>query len=153
MELDFSSKIKGLTSYKRLYIDIINETMSVLNLSFKPILSVSIIDEELIHEINRDYRNVDRVTDVISFAFLDGVNNKEQLFKVDEFLDLGEIYICYEKAKQQALEYGHSLKREMAFLFTHGFLHLLGYDHMNGEDEKIMFELTEKILINRGIKR
>lgn len=153
MELDFSSKIKGLTSYKRLYIDIINETMSVLNLSFKPILSVSIIDEELIHEINRDYRNVDRVTDVISFAFLDGVNNKEQLFKVDEFLDLGEIYICYEKAKQQALEYGHSLKREMAFLFTHGFLHLLGYDHMNGKDEKIMFELTEKILTNRGIKR
>lgn len=153
MELDFSSKIKGLTSYKRLYIDIINETMSILNLSFKPILSVSIIDEELIHEINRDYRNVDRVTDVISFAFLDGVNNKEQLFKVDEFLDLGEIYICYEKARQQALEYGHSLKREMAFLFTHGFLHLLGYDHMNEKDEEIMFELTEKILTNRGIKR
>lgn len=153
MELDFSSKIKGLTSYKRLYIDIINETISILNLSFKPILSVSIIDEELIHEINRDYRNVDRVTDVISFAFLDDVNNKEQLFKLDEFLDLGEIYICYEKAKQQALEYGHSLKREMAFLFTHGFLHLLGYDHMNEKDEKIMFELTEKILTNRGIKR
>lgn len=153
MELDFSSKVKGLTSYKKVYKDIVKEAMNLLKLSFKPIISVAIIDEELIHQINRDYRGVDRVTDVISFAFFDNVPNREELFASKSDLDLGEIYICYEKAKTQALEYGHSLEREMAFLFTHGLLHLLGYDHMNEEEEKEMFLLQDKILQLRGINR
>ena len=124
-----------------------------MNLKAEAIVSVSLIDNETIHEINRDYRNVDRVTDVISFAFLDDEPNRDTLLKSKKIVDLGEIYICIPQAIKQAEEYGHSLERELDFLFVHGLLHLLGYDHMSKEDEEIMFSLQEKILDNRGVKR
>lgn len=112
-------------------------------------VSVTIVDLNTIHEINRIYRNIDRPTDVISFAFLD---NEEVHIKGAPIL-LGDIYICKEIAIKQAEEYEHSLKREFAFLFTHGLLHLLGYDHVNNEEEKIMFDLQDEILNEVDIKR
>ena len=81
----------------------------------------------------------------ISFAFLDN-EDRQQLYKSKEPVVLGDIYISIDKAKEQANEYGHSLNRELSFLFVHGLLHLLGYDHMNEEDEKIMFKLQDEIL-------
>lgn len=110
--------------------------------------SVIIVDNKKIHEINKKYRGIDRPTDVISFALED---NEEIEF--DHYRVLGDIYISIDKVKEQAQEYGHSEKRELAFLTVHGFLHLLGYDHMKPEDEKVMFARQEEILNGFGITR
>ena len=102
-------------------------------------------------KINKKYRHIDRPTDVISFAFLDVENNYDKILFSPGPVVLGDIYISLEKAKEQATEYGHSLHRELSFLFVHGLLHLLGYDHMNEEDEKVMFKLQEEILAIKGV--
>lgn len=112
------------------------------------IFSIIFVDDEEIHKINRDYRNVDRITDVISFAFEDNEN-----ILYNDIRMLGDIYICIPQMKRQAVDYGHSEKRELSFLAVHGLLHLLGYDHMNIEDEKKMFALQELILDGKDIKR
>ncbi len=109
-------------------------------------IDVSLVDDETIHEINRDYRGVDRVTDVISFAFNDDKDPKNAINGDDTQVMLGEILISLPQAIRQAAEIGNSKERELSFLFTHGLLHLLGYDHMKKEDEEIMFPLQEKIL-------
>ena len=114
----------------------------------KAIFNIIIVDEDTIRNINREYRKKDSVTDVISFALED-----DETFIKTEFRVLGDIYICIKKALEQANTYGHSLMREISFLTVHGILHLLGYDHMNESDEKIMFELQERILDEYGIKR
>ena len=110
--------------------------------------NIIIIDNKKIHEINKQYRNIDRETDVISFALED-----EMDIEYDDFRLLGDIYISIDKAISQAEEYGHSLLREICFLATHGILHLLGYDHMNPEDEKEMFGLQNELLDGYDIKR
>ncbi|MGN1371439.1 MAG: rRNA maturation RNase YbeY [Candidatus Coprovivens sp.] len=112
------------------------------------IFSVVFVEDEEIHKMNKEYRGVDRITDVISFALED---NKD--IEYDEIRVLGDIFICIPQMKRQAIEYGHSEKRELAFLTVHGILHLLGYDHMNEEDEKRMFALQELILDGKNIKR
>ncbi len=110
--------------------------------------NIIIVDNKKIHEINKEYRDVDRETDVISFAMED-----EMDVKYDNFRLLGDIYISIDKAKSQAIEYGHSLLREICFLATHGILHLLGYDHMEPDDEKEMFTLQNELLDEYNIKR
>ena len=112
------------------------------------IFNVIFVDNNRIHQINKEYRNIDHETDVISFALED---NKDIDFEFGRLL--GDIYISVDKMKEQAKEYGHSEKREMAFLTIHGLLHLLGYDHMNKEDEEEMFKEQELILNGYGIKR
>lgn len=126
--------------------DVINiaiKNQNLDNLEF----NIIIVDNEYIHKLNRDYRNIDRPTDVITFALEDYEDIKL------EHRMLGDIYISIDKAKSQAIEYGHSFKREICFLAVHGFLHLLGYDHMNKEDEKEMFSLQELILNEANIKK
>lgn len=145
MEIDFNSLYQEFNQYEDIYLEIANKAIKHLGLSFEPIISVSLVDEETIHQINNDYRHIDRVTDVISFAFNDG-EDREKLYHSNQMVVLGDIYICVDQAKRQADEYGHSLDREMRFLFVHGLLHLLGYDHMKKEDEEIMFPLQEEIL-------
>lgn len=110
--------------------------------------SIIFVDNKKIQELNKTYRNIDRVTDVITFRLAD--YEKVMCGKINV---LGDIYISKEKANEQSLEYGHSYLRELAFLTIHGFLHLLGYDHMNKEDEEEMFKLQEDILNGYGIKR
>ena len=112
------------------------------------IFNIIIVDKEKIKYLNKTYRNKDSVTDVISFALED-----DNTFIDTDFRVLGDIYICLEKAKEQSIEYGHTFLREFAFLSIHGLLHLLGYDHMNIEDEKEMFDLQERILSEYGIER
>ena len=112
----------------------------------KAIFSIIFVGEEEIHRINKEYRGVDRVTDVISFAFEDNED-----IRYNDIRMLGDIYICIPQMKKQALLYGHSEKRELSFLTVHGLLHLLGYDHMKKEDEEIMFPLQEEILSCIGI--
>lgn len=112
------------------------------------VFNVIIVDNEEIHKMNKEYRGIDRPTDVISFALED-----DDTFNFMEKRILGDIYISIDKAKEQASEYGHSLLRELCFLTIHGILHLLGYDHMKEDEEKIMFGLQERILNDYGIKR
>ena len=146
MELDFNSFNESLNNYQTIYEQLLEKTLTHLSLDFDPYLSVTIVDNDYIHEINRQYRHIDRPTDVISFAFLDGNADKEALLHSHQMVVLGDIYISYQKAEEQAKTYGHSLERELKFLFVHGLLHLLGYDHMNEEDEKVMFRLQDEIL-------
>ena len=129
--------------YEDIFNDFYSKIFKELNLKGEFITDVTIVDNKTIHKINREYRNVDRPTDVISFAFLDEKSERELKGGPT---NLGQIIISYEKAIEQAKEYEHSLRREMVFLFVHGMLHLLGYDHMNEDDEKIMFGLQNKIL-------
>ena len=145
MELDFITYQEEYEEYESIYEELVERTFKHLKLKFNPVISVSLVDNEFIHKINREYRGIDRPTDVISFAFLDN-EDRESLYKSKEPVCLGDIYISIDKAKEQAQEYGHSLKRELSFLFVHGLLHLLGYDHMNEEDGKIMFRLQDEIL-------
>lgn len=125
----------------------IKDIKSVLKLGLKHMnikdsyISVVIVDKDKIHEINKTYRNVDKVTDVISFAFEDNGGITPDGLRI-----LGEIYLCMDKAKEQAIEYGHSDKREICYLVTHGLLHLLGYDHEKEEDKKEMRIKEEEIL-------
>ncbi len=110
--------------------------------------NVIIVDNDYIHKLNKEYRKIDRPTDVITFALEDYED-----IKYEDFRLLGDIYISLDKAKSQAIEYGHSFKREICFLAVHGFLHLLGYDHMKKEDEIIMFGKQELILNEAGITK
>ena len=106
------------------------------------------VDLKEIQRINKEYRGIDKVTDVISFALEDRKDN----INMDMHI-LGDIYICIPKMIEQANSYGHSIKRELSFLTVHGLLHLLGYDHMTKEDEEKMFGLQELILNEEGITR
>ncbi|MEG2322165.1 MAG: rRNA maturation RNase YbeY [Bacilli bacterium] len=110
--------------------------------------NVIIVDNEYIHKLNKEYRGIDRPTDVISFALEDSKDMINYDFRI-----LGDIYICLPKAKSQAIEYGHSFLRELCFLTIHGLLHLLGYDHMVKEDEEVMFKEQELILNEAGITK
>lgn len=135
-------------------IEEIKDIKKVLNVAIKKLklknieFNVIITNNEFIHELNKKYRNIDRETDVISFALED-----DNIFPEIEEKVLGDIYISIDKAKSQAVEYGHSFKREICFLAVHGFLHLNGYDHMEKEEEKIMFGLQEEILNEAQISR
>ena len=151
MELDFNSKFAECESYESFYLELMDVTFKKLNIKCDPIVSVSIVDNRYIHKINKKYRGIDRPTDVISFAFLDSENNYDKILFSPGPVVLGDIYISLDKAKEQAEEYGHSLHRELSFLFVHGLLHLLGYDHMNKEDEEEMFTLQEEILSTKGV--
>lgn len=119
---------------------ILNKTLELEKIN-NGIFTIIFVDEEKIHEINREYRGIDRVTDVISFAYNDTGSFSQNGLNV-----LGEIFVCIPRMKEQANEYGHSETREICFLCCHGLLHLLGYDHMNKEDEEVMFGKQEEIL-------
>lgn len=108
-----------------------------------------IVDNNYIHNLNKDYRGIDRETDVITFALED---EKSLVLPTDDRV-LGDIYISIDKARAQAEEYGHSLLRELSFLAVHGFYHLLGYDHMTKEEEEVMFKKQEEVLDECKIKR
>ena len=111
--------------------------------------NVIFVNKDRIQQINKDYRGIDRVTDVITFALME---NPEEIFMGAEF-ELGDVFICIDRALEQASEYNHSIEREMGFLAVHGYLHLTGYDHMTPEDEKVMFAKQEEILARANLKR
>ena len=127
--------------------DVINHTLEVMDAK-ESIFTIIFVTPEEIHELNKQYRGVDRVTDVISFALEDAHD-----VSLTDVRVLGDIYICIDRMKEQAIEYGHSETRELSFLTVHGLLHLLGYDHQTKEDEEIMFGLQRKILSDLNINR
>lgn len=133
-------EINKLEEYMKFVIEKLEVSRGVFNIIF--------VSNDEIHSINREFRNTDRVTDVISFALED---NEEEVF--NDFRLLGDIYIAIDVAYDQAIEYNHSREREVCFLATHGLLHLLGYDHMTIEEEKEMFDVQEKLLSEYEITR
>ena len=139
-----NNEIKELEKVKEVLI-YATEKEKLRNVEF----NVIIVDNNYIHNLNKTYRNIDRETDVITFALDD-----EDKVKSEGDIDiLGDIYISIDKAKEQAEEYGHTFLREITFLAVHGFYHLLGYDHMNEEEEKVMFQKQEEVLNECEIKR
>ena len=147
VNVTFSNETNKNVSEKKELKKLINYAVKYLNL--KDIeFGVIFVDNNKIKELNKIYRNIDRETDVITFRLAD---YEEVIFNNVNIL--GDIYISLDKALSQSIEYNHSYLRELSFLLIHGFLHLLGYDHMNEEDEKVMFKLQEEILDGYGIKR
>ncbi len=141
---------------RKIYLSALEEkSKSVEDLKDKSFeVSLRFASEEEIREINKEYRGVDRKTDVLSFPLVD-FNNLEDVeseLSQDNVM-LGDIIICKQVAKDQAKEYGHSLTRELCFLALHGFLHLLGYDHIEKQDEVVMQSVAKKILEENNIKR
>ena len=135
----------------------INQVLSDQKVEIECDISVTLTDNEEIREINNNYRNIDKETDVLSFPMLE-FDTPGAIFATpedyeDDRLVLGDIVISVEKAYAQADEYGHSPEREFAFLAAHSTLHLLGYDHMTEEEEKVMFEKQELSLENIGLGR
>ena len=116
-------------------------------------VSVTIVNNEEIQKINKEYRGKDYPTDVISFALEEDGEGEVEIIGADMPPVLGDIIISVDKAREQAEEYGHSLMRELGFLTVHGFLHLLGYDHMTEEEEKEMFTKQKDILNRYGLSR
>jgi len=123
------------------------------NLSGDIELSVTFVDNDRIQEINKEYRNKDQATDVISFAMEELGEGEVELVGVDMPRVLGDIIISIDRTKEQAEEYGHTYTRELGFLAVHGFLHLLGYDHLTKEEEEVMFTLQKEILDEFGLQR
>ena len=142
--VNVDEKIKELETVEKVLKSAVKKE-NLDNVSF----NVIIVDNEYIHELNKNYRNIDRETDVITFALED----EDTIILPDSERILGDIYISIDKARSQAEEYGHSLLRELSFLAVHGFYHLLGYDHMTPEDEKVMFTKQEEVLEEYGITR
>ncbi|WP_150266367.1 rRNA maturation RNase YbeY [Paenibacillus tepidiphilus] len=124
-------------------------------------VALTFVDNDRIHELNREYRGIDRPTDVLSFALNEtGEDEPEIVYELEEGEDegelpnvLGDIIISVERAREQALDYGHSLERELGFLFVHGFLHLLGYDHQDEAAEAEMMSKQEAVLAQVGLTR
>ena len=122
------------------------------------VVTVAFAKKNRIKELNNLYRKVDRETDVLSFPMLDivypqSVKDFKEEYAPDGSLYLGDIVICPKIAKKQAKQYGHSKKREIGFLALHGFLHILGYDHIESGDEKVMMETSERVLNEMELKR
>ena len=116
-------------------------------------ISLSIVTNDEIHDINKQFRNIDSPTDVLSFPQLTFEEGEEADVNENGEIVFGDIIISIDRAKEQAEEYGHSLKRELAFLSVHSMLHLMGYDHMVPEEEEDMFRRQKEILIEAGIPR
>ena len=146
---------KTLKKYQRSFKKILKEVKKELDIKEVIGMSVTLCDNNHIQDLNKTYRKKDMATDVLSFAIEDGADSAVTIAmkKLAEVREIGDIVISYDKAVEQAKEFGHSLKREMCFLFTHGVLHLLGYDHMKKSDEEVMFGLQKKILNNLKIVR
>ncbi|MDY0345132.1 MAG: rRNA maturation RNase YbeY [Bacilli bacterium] len=146
MEITFTNTgPSSFSDYETIYRNLALAIFAFLKNESDYVIEVNIVSDAEIQAINKAYRGKDVPTDIISFAFLDHIET-EITIKGDVPRLLGEIMISYETAKRQAKAYAHSLQREMKFLFTHGILHLLGYNHETEEQEKIMFALQEQIL-------
>lgn len=152
IDIDIQDETNELSDEQiQLVENILNEAALFEKVSKGSEISVTFVDDESIREINRQYRDKDQVTDVISFA----LNDDDTELVVDEAIPnlLGDIIVSYPRVLEQAEEYQHSVDRELGFLVIHGFLHLLGYDHMTEEEEKVMFKKQEDILMAYGLQK
>lgn len=157
MQIYFDQNIEG-DSQEKVYGETMKKALSVI-LSKEGIdeegaeVSVSFVTPEEIQSLNRDYRNVDSVTDVLSFPQFDSVDDLIDMQEETGVAELGDVVICMDRAKEQAEEFGHSLEREVIYLFVHSILHLLGYDHMEEEQKAEMRAREDEVMGELGITR
>ncbi|MCR6110390.1 rRNA maturation RNase YbeY [Bacillus sp. A301a_S52] len=149
--MDLFDETEQLTDLeKNLVADVLNTALEEENMKEESEVSVTFVTDEHIHKLNRDYRDKDQPTDVLSFA----LNESDDGMSESPASNLlGDVIISVPRAKVQAEEYGHDMKRELCFLAVHGFLHLVGYDHATETDEKVMFTKQEDILQKHGLKK
>lgn len=143
--------------------EVILKCLEIEKVPYESEISLTVVDKEEIRALNSEYRDIDRPTDVLSFPQIDPISNgimdwnhldETEVMNYDtNHIMLGDIVLCYEVAQEQAQAYGHTLKREVCFLVAHSMLHLLGYDHMNEEDEKLMITKQNEVLTVLGINR
>lgn len=149
--------------YKEIFEKVAREVLTQEKCPYEAEISLTLVNPDVIRSTNSEFRNIDKVTDVLSFPLIEydspaDFSNIEEDYS-DCFnpetgeLMLGDIMICCERAKEQAEEYGHSVKREFAFLIAHSMLHLLGFDHMEEDEAKIMEEKQARALDSLGISR
>ncbi|SOC36328.1 rRNA maturation RNase YbeY [Ureibacillus acetophenoni] len=154
MNIDFLDETNEV---QKEHIDLVEKLLhhaaKVENIEEDSEVSITFVTNEAIHEINRTYRDKDQPTDVISFALEELSDGEVEILGEDMPRVLGDIIISIDRTKEQAEEYGHTFERELGFLAVHGFLHLLGYDHMSAEDEKEMFSKQDEILSSYGLGR
>lgn len=154
LEIDFLDEINALEQHELEEVEkLLNYAAEAENVQAGSELSVTFVSNERIQEINREYRDKDQPTDVISFALEEMGEGELEVVGADIPRVLGDIIISIPRTREQAEEYNHSFMRELGFLSVHGFLHLLGYDHMNEQDEKIMFDRQKEILDGYGLGR
>ena len=142
----FNETEENLDENFKIVLKVLKKGLKILNIK-KVEFNVVVVNKDYIHELNKNYRDKDMETDVISFALED-----DKTFNPEERV-LGDIYISIDRVHSQARDYGHSEIRELCFLAVHGMLHLLGYDHMTKEEEQEMFSLQDKILEECNITR
>lgn len=142
-------KVYGETMKKALSVILAKEKIDEEGVE----VSVSFVTPEEIQTLNRDYRNVDRVTDVLSFPQFDSVDDLIDMQEETGVAELGDVVICMDRAKEQAEEFGHPLEREVIYLFVHSILHLLGYDHMEEEEKAEMRAREDEVMGELGITR
>ncbi|MGI6154999.1 MAG: rRNA maturation RNase YbeY [Enterococcus lemanii] len=157
MEINFFDETNEVSTQDQEKIEsLLQFAANYLKLSDDAEMSVTFMDNAAIQVINRQYRDKDMPTDVISFAFEEESEEERPIIFSEDFempKILGDLMISVERAKEQADDYGHSYERELGFLALHGFLHLNGYDHLTESDEKIMFGLQKEILDAYGLQR
>lgn len=155
LEIEYNDETGELSENQiQQILELLTLAAEMENITEESELSLTFVTNEKIHQINKEYRGVDRPTDVISFALEESVEEEIEIIGAPSMPRiLGDIIISIPKAKEQAMEYGHSFMRELGFLAVHGFLHLLGYDHGTKEEEKEMFTKQEKILTQFGLSR
>ena len=142
------SEVKISKKDKKCFLKLAKKTFSILKIRGKVEFSLNFIALEEIRNMNKKYRNIDKQTDVLSFSVFEelSLEEKKAFLSLHGSRDLGDIFICKDVAIKQSKSHGHSFKREVCFLFVHGLLHLLGYDHKNKDEEESMFSLQEQIL-------
>ncbi|KNY25741.1 rRNA maturation RNase YbeY [Pseudobacteroides cellulosolvens] len=155
---NIQDKIEVTPNLEKIINDAVKTSMEIEEFDIQSEVSILLVDDEKIREINNEHRHIDKATDVLSFPVVDmhegEILSNEGDFDLDEdLLLLGDIIISLETAKSQAAEYGHSFEREIAFLTTHGVFHLLGYDHMEKEEEEKMLGKQELVLRKLGLVR
>ncbi|MDI7740801.1 rRNA maturation RNase YbeY [Lysinibacillus fusiformis] len=149
--LDETSEVKD--DHIELVEKLLQHAADYLSIEDGSEVSITFVTNEKIHEINREYRDKDQPTDVISFALEEMGEGEVEIVGEGIPRILGDIIISTDRTKEQADDFGHSFERELGFLAVHGFLHLLGYDHMTEEDEKVMFGKQDEILSSYGLGR
>lgn len=148
IELNFHSEVKNYIFYENEMIEIIKNFAKYFKIK-KPIhLDVTIVSKQKIKKLNNEYRGKDYVTDILSFDFRDN-----ELYDLLPFYHLGELVICFDKVVKQAKEFNHSLKREFCYLFTHGLVHLQGYDHEQEDEREVMNKIVDDIFNPLNITR
>lgn len=152
MKLIINNETKEEVNIEKYLEKVIIEVLKLEDIDEKKCeISLSFVDEEKIRQLNKDFRSIDRVTDVLSFPIEDFFNEDRENILEKPYLMLGDVVICLDVARKQADDLGHSFEREVMYLTCHSILHLLGYDHIEDDDKKIMRAKEKEVMKNLGV--